>query len=261
MISLSSVFKSSSEDIPSRLIGIRPINTKIEKEEPADPRLAEYENIQKELSNAKEQLKSTKLEIDQIVAKTQHDIATEKEMWLKEKEQYKEEAYQEGYLTGLQAGKQQGYDEYKKIIAEAKKVVQMAKDDYQTRIYQSEESILELGLKVASKILRVEVDLNDSYLQLVKAALLEVKEQPSIQLYVNVEDYHGLMEYKDELYNIVRGKAELSVFPDSELTRGSCVIESPFGKIDASIDSQLQELRDHLFNLTKEADSEHTRIP
>jgi flagellar assembly protein FliH len=42
---------------------------------------------------------------------------------------------------------------------------------------------------------------------------------------------------------------ELYIFPDDELEESSCIIESENGRMDASVDSQLQEIKVKLTEL------------
>ncbi|MDC3416396.1 flagellar assembly protein FliH [Aquibacillus salsiterrae] len=250
---MSSIFKTTNDDFSSRVIGIKPIYKKEngEKQEQTNPKAEELKKVEENLRQVQRQLESTKLEINQTVTKAKQQREMEKKQWEKEKEQYKEEAYREGYDAGFEIGKQNGYTEYEHLISEAQEVIRVAKADAAKRVIDSEATILEFGLTIASKILMIEITEKDTFLSLVKEVIREVKDQPTIALYVNVEDYQQVIVNKEDIVS-ADSKADLSIYPDNSLSRGSCIVESPFGKIDASIDSQLEEVRSHLLEMHRE---------
>ena len=61
-------------------------------------------------------------------------------------------------------------------ITNAQKVIKAAKNDYQSYLESSEKTILELALKIASKIVGTKIEDNQEYfLSLVKKAVKEVR--------------------------------------------------------------------------------------
>ena len=53
----------------------------------------------------------------------------------------------------METGRKQGYAEWQSYITNAQKVITAAKDEYHILSESSETTILELALKIASKIL------------------------------------------------------------------------------------------------------------
>ncbi|MBM7571820.1 flagellar assembly protein FliH [Aquibacillus albus] len=261
---MSSIFKSSDKEVTSRTISIRPVGIKVESEEnnqlESEKKQMQMDDINQKLNDALASLDATKKQTKSLMDQCKQQISTEREEWETEKEESRDLARQEGYLEGFQNGKDEALKKYESLIGEARRLIDIANQDYQSTLDNSEEVILELGLKMASKIINHELEVNDSYIELVKAVLEEVKDQPLISIFAHIEDYEVMLMYKDELMNIVSSKAKLSIYPDNNLNKGSCIVESPFGKIDAGVDSQLQEIRNHLSDLTKGENRERSRI-
>lgn len=250
MILLSSVYKLKDVKTNSKVIGIKPIIQDVSGI--SDDENNELEKAQEQLSETLEKVEVAKQEARDLIESARRQIHEDKEFWERQKQDFIQQAQQQGYQDGFESGRKDSEEQYAKLIDQAKAVVDLSKMDYKATVEQSEEVIVRLGLKVAEKILRIELQQDGQYLNIVKGVLKEVKDKPSISVYSHPDDYQIVLEHKEELTNIVNTKADLSIYPDSSLERGSCLVETPFGKIDASVDSQLQELRNKLFVLSEE---------
>lgn len=160
------------------------------------------------------------------------------------------EAKQKGFEEGLVEGRSQGYEEMQEFIMAAKQIVENSKQDYHKIIESSDGTILTLGLKVAEKIIGDHLEENpESFSTVVKRALKEARNYREIGLHVNPLYYGILLEQKDELMKIFPRETEFYIYPDADLSERSCIIESANGRIDATVDQQLEEIRRKLFEL------------
>ncbi|WP_171038021.1 flagellar assembly protein FliH [Aquibacillus sediminis] len=256
----------SGDEHNKKVIGIKPIQTVSTPLEQSntdyeDSVPSEVEQQIKELHlQAKQEIDKAKKQAKEIVDQAKSQIDQEKQDWQQEKQEWIRQASENGFTEGFEAGKQQGFEQYQQMLDQATQLIDLAKTDYQHTIDQSEDLILELGLRAASKILHVQLENNTTMVELVRDVLKEVKEQPLVNVVTNPEDYSIILEYKDELVPIMKGSGELYIYPDSGLTKGDCIVETPYGKIDVSIDSQLNELRNKLFELAQGGNREHSRI-
>lgn len=177
----------------------------------------------------------------------QAKISQEKEAWEQEKLALIEAAQEAGFQTGMAQGQEQGYKECEQAINDAKAVVDAAKRDYQQQIASAEKTILHLGMKTAERILGKKLeDSEETFLAIVERALKEARDYREIQLHVCPSHYAFMLTQKDELMAIFPKETELFIYPDDQLGRGNCIIESANGRIDATIDSQLQEIKSKL---------------
>ena len=112
---------------------------------------------------------------------------------------------------------------------------------------------MELAVHVAEKILKVQ--LNDepkSFLPIVLSAIETIKDQSMVSIYLHPNNYEEVIQQKDELIRSLDGDTKVSIYIDHKLKEHACVIEHPFGQIDASIDTQLQQLRKALLDVAME---------
>ncbi|WP_042348921.1 flagellar assembly protein FliH [Bacillus massiliigorillae] len=179
------------------------------------------------------------------------EIEAEKQHWHEvERRLLEEDARKVGYDDGYTMGKQQGYEEMHGEIEHAKGIVELSKQDYQNYLQSSEETILELAVHIAEKIINTEiVTSEDAFLSIVKKVIKEAREYREVRLIVHPNKYEYLLLQKEELLGIFPKETDFYIFPDDEIKETSCIIESANGRIDASIDSQLNELKQKLIEI------------
>jgi flagellar assembly protein FliH len=251
MISLSRLIKShftSTESVEKKVISIRALETG--GNEDVQPVFIHTEAERARI------LAQAELEAESLVSRAtseaeqirQH-ISREREDWEHQKVLLAEEARQVGYQQGLQDGQNQGYKEYSEAILFAQETVEASKRDYHNHIESSEKVILDLGVKIASKIIGEKISAHEGFLSLVKRALKNARDYKDIQLHVHPIHYQFLLAQKEELIAIFPKEVDFYIYPNDELNEESCMIESENGRIDASVDSQLEELKQKLFEL------------
>jgi len=83
----------------------------------------------------------------------------------------------------------------------------------------------------------------------VRNALAMVRNQAQITAKVHPDQLEFLLEQREALLASYPAVKLLDVVADSRLALGTCIIESPIGKIEASIDGQLAALEGALQNI------------
>lgn len=239
----------------SKVIGIKPFEFH-QEDLSEEEKVNELAHLDIQLSQAKEQLKLTNEQANQLLSDTRKTIETEKQKWTEEKQKWIEEAKVSGYQDGFKVGKEESLKEYQTLLDQAREIIELAEQESETILSLAEPTILRLGIVAASKIINHKLAESDAFIEITKNVLKEVQEQPAIRVISSPTDYQTLQKYKDELRLIIDEKADLTFYPDETLSIGSCIIETPFGKIDASIDSQLATLRQSLFDLSEEINRE-----
>jgi flagellar assembly protein FliH len=252
MILLSKVIKSQwAQTIydEQKIISIKMLESM--KKAETLPELNLFEEQQKELLNqAYSQAEMIVKEAELQAQSIREQILQERAAWEQEKAALVEAAKQEGFSKGVSDGKEQGYQEYHAEILFAQEVVNTAKKDYQQQVASAEKTILQIGMNAAEKILGEKLnDSEEGFLAIVKRALKEARESREVQIHVNPCHYEFLLARKGELIVIFPKETDIYIYPNDELAETSCFIESASGRIDASIDSQLAELKRKLLDL------------
>jgi flagellar assembly protein FliH len=209
---------------------------------------------------AKEIVEKAKQEAEGILKKAQAEaekasqqIVEEKKAFAMEKQLTEEEARKQGYAKGHSEGKDKGYQEYQQLIQSAQSVVHSAKKDYQMHVESADKEILQIGLKTAEKILVRKLEEEaESFVDIVKRALKEARDHLEVQLHIHPIHYDLLLENKEDLVRIFPKDVKFYIYPDDELPESSCIIESENGRIDASLDSQLKEIKQKLFDMLED---------
>lgn len=258
-ISLSKVIKSpftQTEEGQKRVIKLKPLTGELQdfdeyciQSEGAPEKPTVLIEVEREaediIRNAEKEAISILMDAENKLQEIMHQIEVEKQNWDIEKDHWIEVAKQDGYAEGYETGRQDGFNEIKTLINNARDTVSQSKQDYLKNVEQSETTILHLGLKAAEKIIGFSLELNeDVFLNLVKQVIKEVKDNQDVQIHVHPKYYSLLTSQKEEIKAYFNNPTtQIYIFPDDDLKETDCIIESTFGRIDASVDSQLHELK------------------
>jgi len=160
----------------------------------------------------------------------------------------------------LAAAQTEGYDAgHAKGVAEAEAIKDQARAELASTLKAREDAIaalepemVELLGKIAGKLLGTAARINPQVvLHLVREGLAASAFTGNMSLRVSRDDYEYVAEHKDDLMEIIEGGASLEIIRDLNLAAGDCVIETEFGVIDASLNMQLEEVKENLAYLLR----------
>lgn len=116
------------------------------------------------------------------------------------------------------------------------------------RFWQSvEPDLLKLAVEIARKIVRREVERDDSFmLDAIKAGLHQLSNRHELKIRISPADSSFLREHKDELQASFDGISSVEVIEDRRVSQGGWLVESPNGRVDGRIESQLKEVDKNL---------------
>jgi flagellar assembly protein FliH len=250
MISLSKIIKAPftrNDGNDKRVIEIRNYFTAPKQVSEANDDIQPQLDADAILEKAKAEAETLKREAQLYYETVQRQILQEKENWEDEKQQLVEMAKKEGYEIGLQQGHEDGLAQYYQLIKQANQIVEAANNEYYQQIEAANETIFLIGLKVAEKILDAHLNENsEHFVSLVKRAIREVREHSEVKIYIHPAYYDAVVQQKDELKELFHQEVDLFIYPDVQLPEHGCIIESPFGRIDASVDTQLKQIKEKL---------------
>lgn len=204
------------------------------------------EDAEREANLLIQQAQTKALEIINEAERQRHE-------WEQEKVELTAEAYDEGFQSGVLEGRETGLAEYASLIGIAKQITEKSKKAYIDHVDNAEETILDLAIAVSERILHISLDdERENFVPLVKKALKEAREFKDVEIHVHPINYESLINEKAALDAIFPNDMHCYIYPDTELAENACYIESENGRIDASISSQLLELKQSLTSLLKE---------
>ena len=170
-----------------------------------------------------------------------------------EAEELKRQAHTEGYQAGFAQGMAEGRQEAKvqreqMAAAQEKEITAFLKDAVRARdqlLEDSKQDLKELALAIAEKVIHVCLKSSgDILIRMIEAATAKRRRCEWVQVYIadcdakaSVNTVPELTEYLSRLSDRVR------VIPMTGDESGTCIVEMPDEIIDASVSTQLDNLR------------------
>lgn len=151
-----------------------------------------------------------------------------------------EQARREGY----EHGRAQAHAELADTIAQAAEMLRRAGSERQRVVAESSGRIAELSLKVASKVIGEQVQLDPSIVtRIVERTIADLEATADLSVRVNPEDLPQLEQQRATLERLLGGSGQLSLIADASIERGGCIVGSVNGEVDATVAAQLAVLQ------------------
>jgi len=148
---------------------------------------------------------------------------------------------------GFEIGMEKGSTEADAIIGKANDFKNETATERETAIERLEPELVELIIRIVKKLISDTVKVNPQVvLHLIRQGLKQTSFTGDITLRVSNEDHDNAVSHKDDLLKSVEGGAKLKIMKDVSLSAGDCLIETPFGIIDSSLDMQFEEVKESL---------------
>lgn len=218
---------------------VKSIDKNIEEE------IIEAEDLE-ELAKEKSRqiLEETELQKNQLLAMAKKEAEAILEKANEESKNIYENAKREGYSNGFKSGKEKGYQEYIQLINEATEIKKETLRTKKKLAQELEKEIIDLVIFSIGKVIDYELDHNhEILLRLIKKGLEKCTFTETLIVRTSEYDYDVVNSYKNKIFMMTEGIDEIQIKSDAALSRGSVVIETLSGKIDASINTQLDQIQ------------------
>jgi flagellar assembly protein FliH len=171
----------------------------------------------------------------------------EKKMFDMQMKQIREETYAKGFAEGRKAG-EKGYEESLAKAIEALQDAVLKMDAVKTELYRdAERHAIKLALTIARKIVLREVCIDEGMiLRVLGEALKKAGDHKEVHVKMNRADLQNIKGAGIDIEGLINGDRDVYFEPGDGLRKGECVVETPFGDIDARIESQLQTIEESL---------------
>lgn len=160
-----------------------------------------------------------------------------------EKEMLQATAGDNGYRDGFNTGYTEGVNQAQDIIMKAEELKQQL-DDRNAAIYkEAENEIMELVIDIAQKVIMQELTQNkEVMMSLIKQSINKCTFKDNLTIRVSEDDFNFVNSNKERIIMLTEGINNLEIYCDKALTKGSCIVETPSGEINAGIDVQMKEI-------------------
>jgi flagellar assembly protein FliH len=154
------------------------------------------------------------------------------------------------YQKGLNDGIKQTHDEFQADVKHhvdlLDKVAKQILNSKYDLIRTNDEIILKMALNIARKVIKTELKINPDIISNVLKSVLEKLATIEKEIFVrlNPEDKEILNQNLSEVGSHLQ---EIKIEGDERITKGGCVVETNYSTIDATIETQLEEIERALF--------------
>lgn len=202
-----------------------------------------FDRIQKSVHEKENIIQQSKEDAEKIIQKAQKEASEILEETQKTITKLKTEAHQEAFNEGKELGFQSGKEEIQLLVERLHSVVAETVRERERILMHSETQVINLVLTMVGKIVKkLTADYKEIVIHNIKAALELLKGAMTIFIHVSPRDYNFAVSHKQELINMIESQAEIKFIEDPTIEPGGVYIETDTGDIDATINSQLEEL-------------------
>lgn len=162
----------------------------------------------------------------------------------------KNKGYKEGYETGLKEIKEELLKENEIRILEINDMLKTIEKQKQNIISKYESELEKTSIDIAEKIMKQKVDLSDDVIsKIIGNVIKDYKNVEWVKIYIADKDEVEKIEADKSLISeLQKISNDVKIEVAKDLDKGSCIIETPAGIVDASIDTQLNNLKEILLN-------------
>lgn len=161
-----------------------------------------------------------------------------------------EKAKEDGYAEGFEIGRNDGLQTYTALIDEVKQLKQDVYSYKREVGLQLEKDIVYLIIDSIKKVLKHEMsENNELILNLIRIAIDKCTFTESLIIRVSEEDYETVHSSINQIYMMTEGIDGIEVKCDMSLKSGGVIIETVSGKIDASIETQINQIQKAFYEL------------
>lgn len=148
-----------------------------------------------------------------------------------------------GFREGYECGYLEARKEAQSVIDDAAELKKFLDERKESIYMEAEEQVLQLVLEIAKKVIGQELTQNnEAILSVINMALKKCAFKKKLILKISPQDSSFITENKDRICMMVEGISDIDIVSDLSLAQGSCIIETPSGEINSSIDVQIQEI-------------------
>lgn len=147
------------------------------------------------------------------------------------------EARRSGYEAGYTTGRQEG-------LASVTELIVRARADAESVRFGAQDSAVALARRMAEKIVGQAVTLAPSFVaDMVGKALAETRARAGIVVVrLHPQDLEAVARDRSRLATRVANGVEVKLAADPGIERNGCVVDSPLGRLDARLSTQLDAL-------------------
>lgn len=170
----------------------------------------------------------------------------------------RDEGYRDGYAQGTAKALEDSIRDREATAARLEKDVQRflekASIAREEMLAQTQHELLDLCIAVAEKIVRVSLrSSSEVIVRMIQSATERMKRQEWVHIYISGCDTRGMAQISPALTAALSSLSQhIKVVPMGDDEGGTCIVETPEEIVDASVSTQLSNIRDVLSDNLKQ---------
>lgn len=150
-----------------------------------------------------------------------------------------EAKFEEGRQHGI-AEAEQAFSKTTQALALACEQISAMKEKILER---SQPDMLRLVLAISERVVQANLQIDtDVITRTVRQAINLAVSAEEFHIRINPEELQVVNDHKPLFIASLSGLSNIEFVPDESLTRGGCILESPLGRVDATMESQLEAI-------------------
>ena len=153
------------------------------------------------------------------------------------------EAYEKGFAQGEKNGLELGQKRIETMISQFHNVIQDI-ERRRTKLYHKYiREMVQLVLSIAKKVLHREVNIQEDTIAFtLQEAIKYVLDQKKVMVHLNPVDYQFLISHRERSPFARPEMQEINLVEDPAISRGSSLLETSFGNVDATLENQFDQI-------------------
>lgn len=159
----------------------------------------------------------------------------------------KAEAWEEGYARGRQEALSHMEQNIDSTLISANNIITEASIKAREIFMNNKEEMIKLSILMAEKIIKNEVKNKDILIYNLMEAMKKTQNNKELKIYISWEQLVYKEELIERLQSSFQGIENLEIIEDRTVSPGGCIIQTKLGKIDGTIENQLEVLINSLY--------------
>jgi flagellar assembly protein FliH len=242
---LPKIIRSSGVNIERARPIVVPLREAVEEPAPEPMEARKEPAVEVKQPDMEQIYASAKTIVENIISKARNDADNMLVDARQETIKVLQDAVREGWDQGVSEALKEMHAIQEAAALEIDTAIESLIQERKQLIKDLEHDVVELVFDVVEKVLTVEMDRSDAWIEaMVRTALAEMDGDDSIVMKVAAPVRQKVIEIARNMLSATgKQPSRLSVAGDSGLTSGACIIETPKGVIDTSVENKLGKLK------------------
>jgi flagellar assembly protein FliH len=154
------------------------------------------------------------------------------------------EAFELGYRQGEKAGQEIGQAKLAPLLAEVEALLRRLAGAHAQVVRANQDQLVEVALTVAARILHRELEQTpEQILHTAEEVLALVEREQRVRLRLSQADFQVLLDHQGQMPALARLGDRLTFEVDPDMIKGGCLVQTPTGSVDATIETMFAEMR------------------